>query len=564
MDLGISGLASGFDWRTLVDKLTAVEQQPEQQLRTEQNRLQERNKAFGNLSTQLTALQTRLTALADPLLYGSHSATVSDATTATATATADAAPGNYTFNFTQLATATQQSGTSEVGQPLSATTDVSSLTLAAAGFAKAATAGTITVNGKQITLATDDTLQGVFDKINTATSGSVTASYDPLTDHIALSGTSPIILGSATDSSNFLSLAKLNNNGSGLIESSGSLGSVHTGTALASSNLAVPVSDGGSGAGEFKINGVSIAFDASSDSLQNVLDRINNASTGVMARYDSLNDQFTLTNTTTGDVGMALEDVTGNFLAATGLSGGTLNRGHNLTYTVNGGGTRTSQSNTITDSGMGPAGLVVTALKEGGSATVTVASDTSKIRTAIDDFLTEYNKTQSLIDSQTASTTDAKGKVTAGLLAGEADANQVASTLRSTAYSQRSGALKGLADIGIDTSGTDNSLKLGSSSKLDDALANHLAELKTLFADSTSGLAVKLNTYLDRTIGDSGTLVAKQASLTKQSASIDTHVADMERQVQTNRQRLLDSFAAMETAQAAITRQQQYLTKAFP
>ena len=55
-----------------------------------------------------------------------------------------------------------------------------------------------------------------------------------------------------------------------------------------------------------------------------------------MARYDSLNDQFTLTNNTTGDLGMALEDVTGNFLAATGLSGGALNRGQNLTYTVNG------------------------------------------------------------------------------------------------------------------------------------------------------------------------------------------------------------------------------------
>ncbi len=52
-------------------------------------------------------------------------------------------------------------------------------------------------------------------------------------------------------------------------------------------------------------------------------------------------------------------------------------------------------------------GLSVTALAE-GAATVSVSTDTAKIKTAINDFLTEYNKTQSGIDTQTASTTDAR------------------------------------------------------------------------------------------------------------------------------------------------------------
>jgi len=43
-----------------------------------------------------------------------------------------------------------------------------------------------------------------------------------------------------------------------------------------------------------------------------------------------------------------MQDVTGNFLAATGLSGGTLQHGANLQYNINGGGTLTSLSNTIT------------------------------------------------------------------------------------------------------------------------------------------------------------------------------------------------------------------------
>ena len=563
MDLGISGLATGFDWRTLVDKLTAVEQQPEQHLRVEQNAIQQRKAAFAAISTQLASLQTRLTTLADPALYGSHSSAVSDATMATASATSAAASGAYAFHFSQLATSAQQLGTSEIGHPLSSSADVSGLTVSAAGFSTAVTAGTFTVNGKPVNLAKDDTLQGVFDKISAATSGTVTARYDPSTDHISLESLSPVILGSATDTSNFLAAAKLKNNGSNHIESTRSVGAARTGAPLVDANLSTAVLDGGAGTGEFKINGVSISFNSSQDSLQNILDRINSSSAGVTARYDTFNDQFTLSNQTTGDLGISLEDVSGNFLAATGLSGGGLQRGQDLTYTVNGGPERTSQSNTITDSGSGPAGLVVTALQEGVTATVTVAADTSKIRTAISDFVSEYNKTQSLLDSQTASTTDAKGKVTAGVLTGEGDAAQISRTLRSTAYGQFNGVLKGLADLGIETSGVDDSLTLGTSTKLDDSLANHLSDLKSLFSDPTSGLAVKLSAFIDKTIGDSGTLVTKQANLTTQSGGIDVHVADMERHVQENRQRLLESFVAMETAQAAITRQQQYLSKAF-
>lgn len=115
---------------------------------------------------------------------------------------------------------------------------------------------------------------------------------------------------------------------------------------------------------------------------------------------------------------MALEDVTGNFLAATGLSGGTLDRGKDLLYTINGGGQLVSHSNTITADSSGITGLTVTALKE-STTKVTIGADTTTIKSAINSFISEYNRAQSLIDSQTASTTDAKGTVTAGTLAGE-------------------------------------------------------------------------------------------------------------------------------------------------
>jgi flagellar hook-associated protein 2 len=226
------------------------------------------------------------------------------------------------------------------------------------------TAGTFTVGGKQITLATSDSLQQVFDKISTATGGGVTGSYDAATDKISFSSSSAIVLGSATDTSNFLQIAKLYNNGTANISSNSPLGAAPLSNTLASSNLQTSITDGGNGVGEFKINGVSITFNATTDSMSDTLARINNSAAGVTASYDSASDRFTLTNKTTGDIGVALEDVTGNFLAATKLSSGTLQRGNNLLYSINGGGQLISQSNTISEATSGLAGLTVTALAE--------------------------------------------------------------------------------------------------------------------------------------------------------------------------------------------------------
>ena len=565
MELGVSGLATGFDWRALVEQISDVERTPQRGLLTEQNKLQQRNSAYTGIKTQLAVLQSRVDALKEPSFFEARLAAAGDATIASASAGAGAAQGSHAFNFVQLATTAQRLGSANVGAPLSATDDVSALTLSSAGFARAVTAGTFTVNGQQITIATSDTLQSVFARISTATSGAVAATYSAATDKISLSSGSEIVLGSATDTSNFLTLAKLHNHGDGSITSTGALGGIRSAGTLAGANFATAVSDGGSGAGAFKINGVSIAFSATGDSVKNVLDRINDSTAGVNASYDTVNDRFTLTNKATGDVGVALEDVTGNFLAATGLSGGTVARGKDLIYTIDGGGQLTSQSNTITEASSGLAGLSVTALKV-GATTVDVSSDTSKFKTAITSFLSDYNKMQSLIDAQTASTTDTKGKVTAGVLAAENDVSDLASRLRATANASVSGltgTLKSLNDLGIVSNGDDNSLKLEDEGRLAAALTDNLSSVKAIFADGTNGLAVKLGAYLERTVGDDGTLPARQTNLTKQAAAIDTQVRDMERVVQANRQRLLDSFVAMETAQANISNQLKYLQKTF-
>ncbi len=283
MDLGVSGLASGFDWRSLVEQLAEVERAPQKRLLTEQNVIELRNNAYGSILTQLGVLQNRLASLKEPNLFDTRQTRVGDATIASATADPGTPLGNYTFNFVQLATSAKQQGSSNIGRPLNASNEVSGLVLSDAGFVTAVTGGTFTVNGTQITIATSDTLQAVFDKISTATSGVVTGSYNATTDKISLASGGEIILGSATDTSNFLAVTKLNNNGSGVISSASALGGIKQSVSLSAANLATAISDGGSGVGEFKINGVSISFDASSDTLHDVIERINDSSAGVAA-----------------------------------------------------------------------------------------------------------------------------------------------------------------------------------------------------------------------------------------------------------------------------------------
>ncbi len=563
MDLGVSGLASGFDWRSLVDQLVEVERSPQRLLLQEQSQVEQRNTAYGALRTQLTVLQNRVKALDEPALFSRRLTAVGDDAVVKATAATGAPLGSFAFNFTQLATTAVRQGTTNIGARLNPTNDVSSLVLGDAAFSTAIKAGTFSVNGQRVTLATTDSLQDVFDKISTATGGSVTGSYSALTDRISLASTGEIVLGGATDTSNFLAVAKLQNNGLGAVASSSALGSIKSTTALNTGNFGTAIADGGSGAGQFKINGVAIAFDAGSDSLKNVLDRINASAAGVTASYDPVNDRLSLTNKVTGDLGIGLEDVTGNFLAATGLGGGALTRGKNLSYTVNGGGTLTSTSNTITEESSGITGLAITALKLGES-TVDVSSDKDAIKKAITDFLDEFNKTQGMIDKETASSTDSKGKVTAGTLAGQTDANELASKLRNLAFASvagLTGTFDRLARLGIDTNGDNNNLTLEDSAALDDALTNKLGSVADLFTNETTGVAARLNDFLEATVADDGTLDNRIDSLGKQSTNIDSQIADMERMVQANRQRMIDSFVNMETAQARMNQQLQYLQR---
>lgn len=558
--LQLSGLASGFDWKSVVDQLIAIERVPQNKLKADKSTNTNKLSALSTLRTKLTAFQDAAKALSSTSVFGERTVALGDEDLNwSATASTGAAVGQYAFNVTRFATASVRQGSTGVGASISATNDVSGLLLSDMRTATPVTAGAFTVNGARVEVATTDSLQDVFDKISTATGGAVTGSYDATTDKVTLSSGGTITLGGGGDTSNVLYALKLYNNNGTTVSSASRLGTTGLFDDIASAGLQTAVTAvDGSGNGTFTINGVEIAYNVNDDSLQAVMARVNASEAGVSMGYDAANDRFTLTNTGTGDLGLTVSEGAGGLLAALNLTtSATVTRGTNAEFSVNGGGTIVSSSNVLDATAHGIAGLTVTATGT-GSQTVTVGSDTKAIRAGIDKFISTYNDIQSYIDSQTKVTVGSDGKVTAGLMAGNREFTDIARQLRSSVFSAVGGAsadMSRLESIGIDFQGSGSTLSVRDEAELSEALGNSLAKVSALFTTSTTGISSRVDTYLNQITLTGGLVDSQENSLERQNTSLDKQIADLERRIESERSRLEASFIAMEEAQSKIQSQ---------
>jgi len=561
----LSGLASGFDWKSFVDQMMETAHAPADRLAREKTTNNQKVTALSEFDLRLNSLTSAVQSLGTSGIFGQRTATSGTSGSSwAASASSGTAVGSYQFTVAQLATAARRDGTVNIGSPLSATADVSGLTLANLATGTAVTAGTFSVNGAKITVALSDSLATVLTAIGTATGGAVTAAYDPATDKIKLTSGSEVVLGAANDTSNFLAALKLGNNGTGTIASSAALGTVKTGAALASANLGAALTAvDGSGNGSFLLNGVTIDYNVNSDTLATVVARINQSTAGVTASYDAAADRFTLLNSATGDVGMGLSESAGGLLGALGFSGGgTFARGTNAEFTLNDGSTRTSLSNTLDATAHGISGLSVTVTGR-GTQTIQVASDSSGTRTKIEAFLAAFNDVQSYLEAATKVSTDSKGKVTAAILADNREIQSWGDSLRAAAFASvagLSGTISRLENIGIDFKSGSSALELKDGAKLDAALRSTPDDVEAFFATSSTGLVAKIKSL----VTTATTQNANQTrNYTKYNSSIDTQIADIERRLVQQRAIMESAFISMESAQSNLKNQQAALTKAF-
>jgi len=663
------GTYGSFDWQTMVTQIIQADSAPVTALQAQETANQAQISSLSTLNTDLTQLQTYAQALQSPSLFTGRTTSVSDANW-TATAANATAPGSYTIAVTNLATAASRIGSANIASPLLtlaslstatpitagtftvngqtvtvAPTDslqevfnkistatggtvtasynpgtdgitltntdssdptgidlgavgdssnflqatqlatngtntvssasslgVSGLTLATLATASPITAGTFTVNGQTVTIALTDSLQDVFNKISTATGGALTASYNPATDGITLANTDPsstseIVLGAVNDSSNFLQVMQLANNGTDTVSSSNPLGAVAINTPLAQANLSTAITAvDGSGNGSFTINGVSIAYNINTDSLATVMNRINASSAGVTATYNSATGQVVLTNNSTGNIGLGANDVASagqvGLLSALGLtSGSTLQHGQNAVFTVNNGAPITSASNTLTGTVLGIPGLSVTATTA-TTQTVTVAANVNAMETAIQNFAGQYNTVQSYITQQTAFTTNSDGSVTAGTLANDLDIPNWASDLQSLIFAPvpgLSGAVKQLSDLGLDFDSTGQMI-VSDTTQLTNVLTNNSADVAAYFSQASTGMASSVNSYLNNLLlPNTGGLALINNGLVSSDTDLASQITTLQAQLTQEQNTLTTAFEAMQSAQTTAQSQLNYL-----
>ena len=418
MGMALSGLASGFDWKSIVDQLIEVSRAPQNRMRTEKSTNASKSSAINDIKGLLGTLKTSISSLATEESLYKKGVTFKDASTNwKATASKDTPAGEYKFNLISEASASKLSGSSNLVAPLDP-----DKTIAEISVGRTITPGFFTIKGQRVNVASTDTLQKVIDDIK-----SIAGTADLVGDQIQIvSLGSPLSLGAPNDTSNFLQAMQLSGSGTktendpsittddvySVTSSASSLSAPRLNVALKDSGLA-GISSGVTGS--LEINGESVSYNSDTDTISTILDKINASKAGVTAIYDISQRVFSLTNKTTGNVGISVID-NGPLGGALGLTTGTTTNGNDATFSINGGGTLTSRSNILDETAHGIKGLSVTANKI-GEQTLTVAGDYTAAKDSLNDFISKYNAVQNAIEKYTKVTVTGD-KVSSAILAG--------------------------------------------------------------------------------------------------------------------------------------------------
>ncbi len=263
-----SGLASGVQWRDLVDQLMQIEERPAQRVQQKITGIQSRSAAWLTFQSRITTLQDSASVLADGSSFDGVTTTVTGSGF-TASAGASASPGSYAVEVLQVATA------EKIGSDF----------VASSGDALGLT-GEFWINGARIAIDAAHTLADLAYAINAADTGtdatgvSATVVSTDVGDQLVLSARSTGAAGIAlADGADGIAAALGFTDGTSAIKHATSDGA--TSDAFASSSTAVSTMLGitGTTTGTVDIGGVQdVAIDLTGD-LEDIAQALNDAAT---------------------------------------------------------------------------------------------------------------------------------------------------------------------------------------------------------------------------------------------------------------------------------------------
>ena len=331
-DLRLTGLASGMDWQPIVEKLLELEALPKKRLESEKEENLAKVSDLGVLKSQLDTLKSAASTLQNKDLFDARKVTLGESESKlTATAETGALTGDFHIEVVSIATHTEISSSFRTDYKLSSGLDLDS-SLKDLPLSMKITTGTFTISGKTFNISSlDSTLREILDEINTVNNGvsgvnpenddsGVTLQYNQDEDKMHLDATGNgtgisnyALLGSPTDSSNFLEALKLvSAPQSGVTKSTSTLGTIDMQVSLANANFRGVFAGLNSGLGNFFIGegegAVRIDYDVNNDSLSDLIDRVNNSTGNISMFYDPVEDRFVVRNNETGSKAITLHE----------------------------------------------------------------------------------------------------------------------------------------------------------------------------------------------------------------------------------------------------------------
>jgi flagellar hook-associated protein 2 len=208
----------------------------------------------------------------------------------------------------------------------------------------------------------------------------------------------------------------------------------------------------------------------------------------------------------------------------------------------------TRETNAVDDGLQGVTLNLAAPQKDTDSAvTFTVAVDKDAVKNTIQEFVTNYNAVVSYLKTNTS--TDATTK-TRGVLTDDASARSIRNSLRqiigNVVPGVKTGNPKLLSDIGLSI-GTDGTLSISDSAKLDAVLSKDIAQVADLFSnDAGNGLANQLKMQLDSYTSLGGAIELTSANYRSQIQSMNDRISSLNDQINKKGEAYRVQFAQIE------------------
>jgi flagellar capping protein FliD len=507
--MGVSGIASGVDWSSIITQLKELEYKKIDLVKSQQKTAQDKLSTWQSINTKLLSLKTVVGKINEPADFNLFSPALSSNTSKDAddllSVTAGTSASRGTYNITVNSLAAAQKVSSQIFA-----SDTTALGLS----------GDIVVNGKTVTVSATDTLSSLRDKINGVNTGT-----DPskVTASIVHYGTADYRLIFTSDEEGAAGMT-LENGGApdilgalGISDTirgvTGDIANVDGGVPITPSTLIKDIDGYTTWVSGDRItflgtdtNGNTVNTNAfriySSTTVQNLLNAVEAAFGDVTAQVTA-DGRIQVIDNEAGDdqLRVALDpakpalnfDTDNDFGAIYTIQTSEIQAGADASFAVDGVAV-TRSSNTVDDLITGVT-LNLKGADPATTVTVNVNRDYEKITEQITEFVTSYNDLIDTINEQL--TYDTATQEPGGPLFGDSTLRSLKTSLVRTIVSQVPGLdqnFSALGQVGINLD-NDGNLAIDSDT-LQGYLETNFEDVKNLFVTSTSSTNSAV-TYID-------------------------------------------------------------------